>query len=357
MSKINIKVTTTSILEGWEIESYLGPISSHIVAGTGLFSDFAASFSDVFGGRSQSYQRQLSAINNEVIESLKNKASLLGANFIVGLRLDHDEISGKSKQMFMVTAYGTAVRAIQSKIHKQISIKKQSLVSLEELNIMLKKQDIINKCQEIPISLTEEEQNFTIEHQVNQIASKILESLQYKYQNYTLDLNIEYERKYFLSLPSEVAIEILYNAIFRYDQIFPFIYDTILQGNLFDYSFINRLLSSEQFIIQKYALKLAQTNKPVYSADDIPMLLQLIETIKSTFKVRAIYIEEKSKLTSNIKNKWQCECNARFDIESIRCSQCTRDIYGFLQTESTPEMVVQILESKKNILSKMLSDD
>lgn len=95
MAKTKVLVTTTPNLEGWEIEIYLGPISSHIVAGTGFFSDFAASFSDVFGGRSQTYQRQLSAINNEVIESLKNKASLLGATAIVGLRIDHDEISAK----------------------------------------------------------------------------------------------------------------------------------------------------------------------------------------------------------------------------------------------------------------------
>lgn len=35
-------MTTTSEIEGWEIQSYLGAVSSHLVAGTGLFSDFAA---------------------------------------------------------------------------------------------------------------------------------------------------------------------------------------------------------------------------------------------------------------------------------------------------------------------------
>ena len=84
-----------------KIESYLGPISAHIVAGTGFFSDFTAGFSDIFGGRSQSYQKQLSAINEEAVELLKKKAILLGGTAIVGLHIDHDEISGKAKQMFM----------------------------------------------------------------------------------------------------------------------------------------------------------------------------------------------------------------------------------------------------------------
>jgi len=105
-------VTTTQTLDGWEIETYIGPVFSHIVAGTGLFSDFAASLSDIFGGRSKTYQKQLSSINIEAIELLKNKTSLLGGNLILGFRIDHDEISGKAKQMFMVTASGTAARGI-----------------------------------------------------------------------------------------------------------------------------------------------------------------------------------------------------------------------------------------------------
>ena len=37
------------------------------------------------------------------------RAKALGANAVVGLKIEFDEISGKGKSMFMVTAYGTAV--------------------------------------------------------------------------------------------------------------------------------------------------------------------------------------------------------------------------------------------------------
>ena len=57
-----VLVTTTPFIEGRKVKKYLKPVSAHVVAGTNLFSDFFASFSDVFGGRSKTYQRQLSSI-------------------------------------------------------------------------------------------------------------------------------------------------------------------------------------------------------------------------------------------------------------------------------------------------------
>jgi len=76
------------------------------VAGTGLFSDVAASFSDVFGGRSSSYKRQLEDINDEAVAEIKEQAAQKNADAVVGLKIDHDEISGQQKDMLMVTATG-----------------------------------------------------------------------------------------------------------------------------------------------------------------------------------------------------------------------------------------------------------
>src|SRR6476659_6915790 len=109
MNPKDILVTTTSSVDGLKVKQYLKPIAAHIVAGTNLFSDFFASFSDVFGGRSQTYQKQLTSLYNEAIERLKITAYEIGANCIVGLSVDLDEISGKGKSMFMLTAIGTAV--------------------------------------------------------------------------------------------------------------------------------------------------------------------------------------------------------------------------------------------------------
>ena len=44
-------VTTTNSIEGYTIRKYLGVVNANVVIGTNLFSDIAASLTDVFGGR------------------------------------------------------------------------------------------------------------------------------------------------------------------------------------------------------------------------------------------------------------------------------------------------------------------
>lgn len=76
----------------------------HIVAGSGVLSDWLVSWSDVFGGRSGSYQNQLRSLSDM-------RAHDRRANWVIGLTVDKDEISGQGGQLFKVTAMGTAVRA------------------------------------------------------------------------------------------------------------------------------------------------------------------------------------------------------------------------------------------------------
>lgn len=81
---------------------------ANVVLGTNFFSDFAASFTDTFGGTSDTYQGKLDKIYNEVIEKLSKKTLAIGCNAIIGFKIDFDEISGKGVSMFMVNAVGTA---------------------------------------------------------------------------------------------------------------------------------------------------------------------------------------------------------------------------------------------------------
>lgn len=108
--KINIMIiTSTNQIHGYEITQYLGLINVNVVLGANFFSDFFASFTDVFGGYSSSYQSKLDKIYSDALSALTEKANKKGADAIVGVHFDFDELSGKGKSMFMVTAYGTAV--------------------------------------------------------------------------------------------------------------------------------------------------------------------------------------------------------------------------------------------------------
>lgn len=112
-----ILLSTTSQLNGWDILDYVDVISSQVVIGTGVFSDLFAGVTDFMGGNSSSYEKQLEDISNVALKQLSRRAKSLNANAIVGIKLDYDEISGKGKQMFMLTATGTAV------IAKKVNVK------------------------------------------------------------------------------------------------------------------------------------------------------------------------------------------------------------------------------------------
>lgn len=102
-------ITTTNNIENHTIKRYLGIINANVVIGANFFSDFAASLTDVFGGRSGTYQNKLSLIYNEVMTELEGKANTMNADAVLGLHIDFDEVSGGGKSMFMVSASGTAV--------------------------------------------------------------------------------------------------------------------------------------------------------------------------------------------------------------------------------------------------------
>lgn len=101
-------VTTTGNIEGGHIRKYIDVVSCNVVMGTNIFSDIAASFRDILGGRSASYKEQLEEAYEGVMEELVEKARQVGANALVGVKIDFDEISGGNKSMFMVSAVGTA---------------------------------------------------------------------------------------------------------------------------------------------------------------------------------------------------------------------------------------------------------
>jgi len=109
-------ITTSPIIENRTITDYLGPIISNEVLGVNIISDSIASFSDFFGGSSGTYRSKLEDLKNSVLNDLRNQATKIGADAIIGFSISFNEISGKGKQMFMATATGTAVKLGQNRL-------------------------------------------------------------------------------------------------------------------------------------------------------------------------------------------------------------------------------------------------
>ncbi len=111
-----VLITTTDSLSGYKIEKYFGLVSCKVVVGTSFFKDLSAGITDMFGGRSKTFESELSKLENQALEKIKLDTKNLGGNAILGFRSDVDEISGKGMQMFMISMYGTAVLISQEEI-------------------------------------------------------------------------------------------------------------------------------------------------------------------------------------------------------------------------------------------------
>lgn len=101
-------VTTTPTIEGKDILSYQGIVFGEVISGIDFIRDFAVSLRDMFGGRSATYEEEITNARQTALKEMEQRAEALGANAVVGVSLDY-EVLGANNGMLMVTATGTAV--------------------------------------------------------------------------------------------------------------------------------------------------------------------------------------------------------------------------------------------------------
>ena len=102
-------LTTTPTIEGRTITEYKGVVFGEVIVGVNFIKDFAASLRDIFGGRSNSYEKELVAARDTAMNELRTRAMALGADAVVGIDIDY-EVLGQNGGMMMVTVSGTAVK-------------------------------------------------------------------------------------------------------------------------------------------------------------------------------------------------------------------------------------------------------
>ena len=101
-------LTTTPTIEGKEIKSYHGIVIGEAIMGANIFKDLFASIRDIVGGRSGSYEDELTKARQIAFRELEKEALGMGANAVVGIDLDY-EVLGDKNSMLMVSISGTAV--------------------------------------------------------------------------------------------------------------------------------------------------------------------------------------------------------------------------------------------------------
>ncbi|MGG0187508.1 heavy metal-binding domain-containing protein [Bacillus rhizoplanae] len=100
-------VTTTSTIQGKEIEEYIDIVNGEAIMGANIVRDLFASVRDIVGGRSGAYESKLKEARDIAMDEMKNLAKQKGANAIVGIDVDYEVVR---EGMLMVAVSGTAVR-------------------------------------------------------------------------------------------------------------------------------------------------------------------------------------------------------------------------------------------------------
>ena len=104
-------LTTTDVIQGAIVESYLGIVTAEDVYGTNAIRDFFAGIRDVIGGRTGSYEQVFQKGQQDAIAELQQRAQRLGADAVIGIEIDTGTINVDQKgALLLITATGTAVR-------------------------------------------------------------------------------------------------------------------------------------------------------------------------------------------------------------------------------------------------------
>lgn len=330
--KKNILITTTNVVEDATIKEYMGVISANVVLGTNFFSDFAASFTDFFGGFSNTYQNKLQMIYKEAIDELSKKAVDLRANCIIGLNIDFDEISGKGKSMFMISAMGTAVQIDVDKIN---ATDKKSItqISADALNNECLKKLLINNINRGAFP-SEEEWNYLAAYDVPEISEKLFDLFLLTDKKSADFISIPEKLllnnfpQYYIRLDKSLQIDLAYSKLNGVnDRV---VVSLIISNKLFDAKSIIDLVRNDKINI---AVQLLESDKDYYTDKDIALMKNIVDAISN--------IPDKGKiefvkgLLSKGSEKYVCPRGHKNDVDTKFCNElnCGLNIKGLTKSQ------------------------
>jgi uncharacterized protein YbjQ (UPF0145 family) len=352
-SKIQI-VTTTSTIEGWTIEKYYGVVTYQLVIGANIFRDVFSSFRDIFGGVAKGYQKDLENMEEIAIKNLKNKASQLGGNLILGLRLDFDEVSGGGKSMFMLSASGTSVFGKPNNGH--IIEEHHETIPFDKLDFEIEGDLIKEKVllESFYIQRPDELEDL-LQYKIDVIEKVVL-----FIENYSayFDESKDLLTQYFQNISTESISKFLSSKLFlsiRKDTFYKFI-SLLSSTEWFDYEVIYSLLKSEDSKAHLRVLYLLEFQNNYFTKDDIAALNKIIELLDSTYQKYPIIQTTKGMLGKE-KSEWvclNCGCNNSSHTNICNEFECQANVYGIPKDQINPESIKKSLLLKINKLKQLL---
>lgn len=335
-------ISTTENIENGIIKQYIDVICSNIVVGTNIFSDLAASFSDFFGGKSGSYRRKLEYIYSEASKDLKNKAIRIGANAIIGFKVDFDEISGKDKSMFMVSVSGTACKIEYNSEYD--SNAKTDTISQSDLDRELKKRFIQKKLQNKE-QIKEDWVQFLIENPQKEIIKDLVDL----YVRNKSDMNTkvaEMIENVLSTYPKPIMVPFLYELYIKADRK-DILISLIEKCNLFDAASILKICSQD---IHE-GVKLLHLRSDYYDRNELSLMNKICDVFDNLPDTGKIEKVKSGVFNKKEEDKFICEHGHKNPVEQRFCESCSVDIKGIHINEAS---LIDKFKEKVEILSELL---
>ena len=103
---MSLLVSTMNDVPGWRIERVLGEVTGLTVRSRHAGAQIGASFKSLVGGELKGLTKQLQESRDEAMERLCEAAQARGANAVLAMRFDSNEVGQGYQEL---VAYGTAV--------------------------------------------------------------------------------------------------------------------------------------------------------------------------------------------------------------------------------------------------------
>ena len=102
----DVLISTMNDVPGYEVVQVHGEVYGLIVRARNVFSNIGAGLRTIVGGEARGYTKLLADSRDQATERLKEAAAARGANAVLAMRFDCNEIGDIMSE---VAAYGTAV--------------------------------------------------------------------------------------------------------------------------------------------------------------------------------------------------------------------------------------------------------
>ena len=100
-------VTTTMLVEGYEVAEYLGVVRGIVVRATSITQGIRGAVKSFFGGNVAAYEEVCEQARSDAFKRMARQAAEIEADAVVGMAYDATEFAPGTTE---VLAYGTAVK-------------------------------------------------------------------------------------------------------------------------------------------------------------------------------------------------------------------------------------------------------